>query len=81
MDQAILGLQREYLIKRLNESLVQAYHKYQVDLAVLFGANESLAKVEMKQALNFEIELAEVSNKKHIRLTQRANGSKNITEK
>jgi hypothetical protein len=60
IDQANLGLSREYLIKKLDEPFVQAYHSYQVDLAVLFGAQRQRAETEMKAALDFEIELAEV---------------------
>lgn len=40
----------------LAEPFVQAYHDYQVDLAVLFGADRSRAEVEMLEALNFVIE-------------------------
>lgn len=60
IDQASLGLSREYLIKNVEEPFVQAYHNYQVDLAVMFGADRALAEIEMKEALDFEIELAEV---------------------
>jgi hypothetical protein len=56
-----LGLSREYLIKKLAEPFVQAYHSYQVDLAVMFGADRSRAEAEMKEVLEFEFELAEVS--------------------
>lgn len=61
IDQASLGLSREYLINKLAEPFVQAYHSYQVDLAVLFGADRSRAESEMREVLDFEIELAEVS--------------------
>lgn len=60
IDEASLGLPREYLIKRFNDPFVKAYYSYQVDVAVLFGADRNLAEFEMKQALNFEIALAEV---------------------
>lgn len=50
----------EYLEQNLTEPFVQAYHDYQVDLAVLFGAERGLAVVEMMEVLNFEIELAKV---------------------
>jgi hypothetical protein len=55
-----LGLSREYLIKGLTDKLVEAYHSYQVDTAVLYGADRALAEVEMKDALDFEIALATV---------------------
>jgi neprilysin len=63
IDQASLGLSREYLIKKLEEPFVKAYLDYQVDLAVLFGgatADRARALTEMTAALEFEIELAEV---------------------
>lgn len=44
----------------MTEPFVQAYHDYQVDLAEQFGANRTLAEVEMMEALNFEIALANV---------------------
>lgn len=56
-----MGLEREYLIKGLSDKLVQAYHSYQVDTAVIYGADEAAAKKEMKEALDFEISLAEVT--------------------
>lgn len=45
----------------MTEPFVQAYHDYQVDLAVLFGAERPRAEVEMMEALNFEIALANVT--------------------
>jgi hypothetical protein len=60
IDQASLGLSREYLIKKLEEPFVAAYHRYQIDLAVLFKATPANAELDMKAALDFEIELAEV---------------------
>jgi predicted metalloendopeptidase len=58
LDQAELGLSREYLIKGFEDKDVQHYYKYMVDTAVLFGADPEAAKKEMKEALLFEIELA-----------------------
>jgi hypothetical protein len=48
------------MIKGLNDSLVQAYHSLQIDMAVLFGANKSEAESDMKKALDFEYALAKV---------------------
>ncbi|KAG4067966.1 hypothetical protein HA402_010652 [Bradysia odoriphaga] len=67
IDQASLGLNREYLILNMTDPFVQAYHSYQVDLAVLFGANHDLAVVEMREALDFEIELAQISQNREER--------------
>lgn len=61
MDQASLSLSREYLLKGLDEKLVQAYYQYMVDIAVLFGADKIDAEKELKESLFFEIKLANVS--------------------
>lgn len=60
IDQPRLGLDREKLIRGLDDELVQAYHSYQVDTAVIYGANRSQAELEMRDALDFEISLAQV---------------------
>lgn len=54
-------LDRDYLINGTSDLFVQAYHDYQVDLAVMFGAERSQAKKKMKEALEFELELAKVN--------------------
>ncbi|KAL7013332.1 hypothetical protein ACKWTF_015336 [Chironomus riparius] len=61
IDQTMLGLDREYLIEGLENNVVQAYHSYQVDLAVLYGADPQHAEKEMKDVLEFEIALANIS--------------------
>jgi len=61
IDQASLGLSREYLINEMEEPFVQAYHAYQIDLAHLFGADSLVAATQMRQALDFEIALARIS--------------------
>lgn len=60
IDQPPLGLSREYFIKGLDDKLVQAYHSYQIDIAVIYGANRSRAESEMSKVIDFEIELAKV---------------------
>ena len=60
IDQAALGLSREYLIKGLENPIVQAYHSYQVDMAVLYGAKREDAEKEMGEVLQFEFALANV---------------------
>ncbi|XP_070505219.1 neprilysin-2-like [Chironomus tepperi] len=60
IDQSALGLSREYLSKGLDNPIVQAYHSYQVDLAVLYGADRKTAEKEMKDVLEFEFALAEI---------------------
>lgn len=61
MDQAHLGLRREYLIKGLEDKITKAYYEYMVDIAVLFGADKNAATKELLESLQFEISLANVS--------------------
>jgi len=61
LDQATLGLSREYLSKGFDDKLVQAYYRYMVDIAVILGANRERARTELKESLEFEIQLANVS--------------------
>lgn len=63
MDQSSLGLSREYLVKGLDDKIVSAYYSYMVDMAVIYGADKKVAEQELKDALNFEITLANVSLK------------------
>jgi hypothetical protein len=56
-----LGLSKEYFDKGLDNELVKAYHKYQVDFAVIFGAEKQRAESEMLDVLLFEKSLATVS--------------------
>jgi hypothetical protein len=44
---------------------VSAYHKFQVDMAVLYGADKARAEKEMKEAFDFEVALANVRLKFH----------------
>ena len=61
IDQPSLGLSREYLIKGTNDTGVQAYFRYMVDTAIYLGADEQRAEQELKDALNFELELSEMT--------------------
>ncbi|KAL1452805.1 hypothetical protein WDU94_007000 [Cyamophila willieti] len=72
LDQATLGLSREYLVKGINEKLVNAYYRYMIDIAVILGANKDVATAELRDALEFEIKLANIS----LPLEQRRNASK-----
>lgn len=51
---------KDYLDKGIDSEAVQAYLKFMVDNAVLFGGNKEIAEQELKEALEFEIRLAEV---------------------
>ena len=60
-DQANLGLSKEYWDKGLDEPEVKAYFQYMVDAAVLLGAEETQAKVELEKVRDFEMRLANIS--------------------
>lgn len=49
-----------FLLKGLENSVVAAYHKFQVDMAVLYGAERERAEKDMKEAFEFETALAKV---------------------
>jgi hypothetical protein len=61
LDQASLGLSREYLTKGFSEKLVDAYYKYLVDIAVTLGAKRDHAVKEIRDSIEFEMKLANVS--------------------
>ncbi|GJQ69914.1 Nep2 [Trypoxylus dichotomus] len=61
LDQASLGLRREFLIKGLEDKLVKAYYDYMVDIAVIFGADKERAKKDLSESLEFEMKLANIS--------------------
>ncbi|XP_058793347.1 neprilysin-2-like isoform X3 [Phymastichus coffea] len=61
LDQASLGLSREYLTKGLKNEIVKAYYDYMVDLAVILGAHKEEARQELKDSLEFEMKLANIS--------------------
>ncbi|KAK5647015.1 hypothetical protein RI129_005479 [Pyrocoelia pectoralis] len=61
IDQGALGLRREFLVKGIDDKLVRAYYDYMVDIAVIFGANKDAAKKDLKESLEFEIKLANIS--------------------
>lgn len=61
LDQASLGLRREFLTKGLDDKIVRAYYNYMVDIAVLFGADKERAVRELRESLEFEMKLANIS--------------------
>lgn len=61
LDQASLGLSRKLLMKGWDEKIVKAYYDYMVDIAVIFGADRSRALKELKESVDLEIKLANVS--------------------
>merc|ERR1719509_368082 len=61
IDQASLGMSREYLVNGLDDEDVTSYFNYMVSVAVLLGADRPTAEKELKESLMFEIELAHAS--------------------
>lgn len=57
---------REYLLKGINDKNVKAYFDFMVENAIIFGANRTTAEIEMKDALEFEIKLANVRASVHL---------------
>lgn len=60
LDEPKLELGREYLINGLDDDAVNAYYKFMVENAIVFGANRTIAENEMMEALELEIRLANV---------------------
>jgi len=61
IDQASLGMSREYLVNGIEDEDVNSYYNYMVNVAVLLGADRTTAERELKESLLFEIELAHAS--------------------
>merc|ERR1712088_867660 len=61
IDQASLGMSREYLINGFEDDDVRSYYNYMVSVAELLGADKKVAEEELKESLLFEIELAHAS--------------------
>ncbi|XP_055299905.1 neprilysin-2-like isoform X2 [Sitodiplosis mosellana] len=61
IDQTDLELGREYLIEGIENKAVKAYHKFIVDNAVIFGADQKKAEEELKDVIELEIKLANIS--------------------
>ena len=52
---------REYYMNGSDAGPIKAYEKMAVDLAVVLGADETVAKQEIGKIVAFEVELANVS--------------------
>ncbi|XP_055295789.1 neprilysin-2-like isoform X2 [Sitodiplosis mosellana] len=61
LDEPSLGLSREFLLRGMNDSVVQAYFEYMIDLAAIFGADKNQSKKELLDVLTFEMNLANIS--------------------
>lgn len=60
---AKLGLPRDVLLQGLEDKNLKTYHRRMVNVSTLFGANQSAAERDHLQVLQFEMQLANVSNK------------------
>lgn len=56
-------MSKEYFDKGLDNEIVKAYQSYQIDFAVIFGAEKQKAEKNMNEVLLFEYELSKVSLK------------------
>ncbi|XP_014207874.1 neprilysin-2-like [Copidosoma floridanum] len=61
LDQATLGMSRKYLSRGLRDKIVKAYFNYMVDIAQILGADRDYAAEQLKESLEFEIKLANIS--------------------
>lgn len=48
------------LLKERNDTIINAYYKYMVNISVFFGADRQKAEVECTKVLDLEVELANV---------------------
>lgn len=60
MDTATFGLDSQFLVKGVGNSNVKSYFDFMVDSAVIFGADRNIAVYELRESLEFEINLAKV---------------------
>lgn len=58
LDEPRIGMIQEYLLEGYNDTHVRSYYDYMVDVAKALGADNATALKEMKEALDFEIDLA-----------------------
>lgn len=60
IDQTQHDLEREFLTTGLNDKSVKIYYRSMVGSAIILKANKKRARKDMKQALEFEMKLANV---------------------
>ncbi|XP_021361073.1 membrane metallo-endopeptidase-like 1 isoform X2 [Mizuhopecten yessoensis] len=62
LDQPSLGMpDRKYYLNGRNDRTLKAYEKYAVELAKAFGANQATAEQQMKEMVDFEIKIANLT--------------------
>ncbi|XP_051172592.1 neprilysin-2-like isoform X2 [Leptopilina boulardi] len=62
IDQPFLDLTHENIKQGLNDSTIEAYYNYMVDIAIIFGADETKARDELKRSVLFEMNLVNISS-------------------
>lgn len=58
-----MRLEQAHLVNDKDNIFLEEYYEYMVDTAVLFGADPHSAMNEMKESLEFEIELAKIKER------------------
>lgn len=61
LDRAAFGISSLYLKQGRCDKMVESYYRYMVDVAVELGAARDQAEIELKQSLEFEVNLAKIS--------------------
>lgn len=67
LDQASLGLSRDFILQGRDSKFVKGYFQYMIDVAVELGSQKVTAERELRESLDFEIELAKISLSKEDR--------------
>ena len=67
LDQPELGLAREFLVRGQQDPVVQAYSGFMMEVATLLGAEPGFAVESMARVLQFETELANISQSRELR--------------
>ncbi|XP_022344016.2 neprilysin-like [Crassostrea virginica] len=62
LDQPELGMpSRDYYLRGVEDENVQIYEKFAIDVAMMFGADEAQARKDMREMVELEIELANIT--------------------
>jgi len=61
LDQATLGMSREYMVKGFEDKDIQHYYKFMIETAVYLGATKEKAEEELRKSLDFEFALAHIT--------------------
>ena len=61
LDNTGMSFDSNLMAQGLSNIIVRGYFRYMVDVAVTLGANKKEAEKELREALNFQIEMAKVS--------------------